>query len=114
MHSHQVGGSKTWEEEVAAFPFEHRINIQTRKTVERLPAKQAFCLVTVRLCRQRPPSNGSIERAESTSPNFNLLKRAPDRVLTFLANNRHLIMRVANRSGRSDGAPKPVKAEDIL
>jgi hypothetical protein len=33
--------------------------------------------------RQRPPSNGSIERAKSTSPDFTLLrKRASDRVLT--------------------------------
>jgi hypothetical protein len=35
--------------------------------------------------RQRLPSNGSIERAQSTSPDFTLLrKRASDRALTFI------------------------------
>src|SRR5205814_9667187 len=37
---------------------------------------------------QRPPSNGSIERAQSTSPNFTLSrKRASDRALASLGND---------------------------
>jgi len=48
---HQVGASRMWEEEVAALPYKHRVSIQTRKTVERLPAKQVFRLVIVWLRR---------------------------------------------------------------
>jgi hypothetical protein len=41
-------------------------------------------LARIRRNRQRPPSNGSIERAQSTSPDFTLLrKRASDRARTL-------------------------------
>jgi hypothetical protein len=42
-------------------------------------------LARIRRNRQRPPSNGSIERAQSTSPGLHALRRrASDRVLASL------------------------------
>jgi hypothetical protein len=62
MARHQVGASRTREEEVAALPCEHRVSIhdQIRKAVERLPAKQVFYLVPLDCAKTVPKSNDFI------------------------------------------------------